>query len=215
MRCTSCGSDNADTAVHCMNCGSRIAAPAGVAAPPAPQYQPAPVQAQTPYQPQPQAAPQYQAQQPQQQYAPGSYQYQQAPPQYAPQYQRPMKVERVPTIKNVHLGEILFLISSVLLIGAGFENLGWIGFGARIQFILLGLVAIVAGLLIMAMVVMPELIKGLGPMTDTIVLALSALFVLWGLAASFFGNVGADGGFLVAAGLFGLAGSALKMGMIK
>ena len=142
---------------------------------------------------------------------------QQQYPQPMPQYQpAPAKKQYVATVKNVGLTEILFLFSGLLLVGAGFDNLGFITVrfipGA---YILLGILAILAGLFMLAMVIMPNVIKGGDEIMTYVMLGISALFFLWGLAASFGSSIGTDGGFLVAAGMAGLAGGALKMGILK
>jgi hypothetical protein len=192
MKCSNCGMDNiVNDAVHCPNCGASLLTPGN-------------------WDSTQQGAPQPQYQQP----AP-QQQYQQPPPQqyYAPQ---PVKPRNVPTVKNVGMTEVLFLFSGFMLLGAGFENLGYLTVrfipGA---YILLGLIAIVAGLFMLAMVIMPNLIKGMDDMLTYVILGISGLFFLWGLAACFGSSIGALGGILVAAGLAGLAGGALKMGILK
>ncbi len=205
MKCNNCGNVNAEGATFCTECGGRLVAAAAPAVQPA-----APAQ---PVQPQPQGPPQQQYAP--QQYPPAPPRYDQGPSQYGAQYQRPYRQPKVPTIKSVHLGDVLFLISAVLLLGVGLENFSNITGFVRAQYIILGLVAIVGGLLMMAMVVMPELLKPLEQNMDMLVLAFSLVFLLWGLVATFANNVGFYGGFLFAAGLFGLAGSGLRMGLIK
>jgi hypothetical protein len=121
----------------------------------------------------------------------------------------------VPTVKSVHLGDVLFLIASVLLLGLGFENFSTITGVVQAQYIVLGLVAILGGLFIMAMVIMPYMLTPVGQFMNLLVLVFSLVFLLWGLVATFANNIGLYGGFLVAAGLFGLAGSGLRMGLVK
>lgn len=191
MKCNNCGSNNAEGATFCPECGSRMLATAA----PAAQSADAPAQ---PVQPQPQVPPQ-------QQYA----------PPYGSPYQQAYRPPVVPTIRTVHLGDVLFLIASVLLLGIGFENFSTITGGAGAQYIVLGLVAILGGLFMMALVIMPELLKSVHEFMDVLVLAFSLVVTFWGLVATFANNVGFLGGILLAAGLFGLAGCGLRMGMIK
>lgn len=168
--------------------------------------------APAPVQPQPQAPPQQNAQQPYPQAPP---QNNQAPPQYRQPYHQQYRMSATPTIRNVHLGDVLFLIAAVLLLGIGFENFSGITNAVGAQYIFLGLVAILGGLFMMALVIMPELLKPLNEFLDVLVLAFSLVITFWGLVATFANNVGFLGGILLAAGLFGLAGCGLRMGMIK
>ncbi len=188
MRCNNCGNENAVGAAFCMNCGSPLGSPAAEPAAPLP----------------PQAPPEGNAQ-PNQQAPP-------SPPPYPSQlYQLP----RTPTVKSVHLGEVLFLIAAALLLAAGFENFASLSLFARAQYVLLGMFAIVGGLLLLGMVVMPHILKPIEQYLDMIVLGLSAIFLFWGVAAMFGSNIGFDGGLVFIGGLFGLTGMALKMGIIR
>jgi hypothetical protein len=179
-------------AVHCPNCGASLISPSGWTAPAsAPQGQ-------------------YQQQPPQ---GPPQQQYQVLPQQYAPQ---PPKPQRVATVMNIGLTEILFLFSGFLLISAGFQNFSYITLrNIPGQYILLGILAILAGLFILVLVIMPRMLKGMDNIMGFLMLGLSVLFIVWGLAALFANNVGVFGGELVAAGLAGLAGVGLKMGLLK
>jgi len=103
-----------------------------------------------------------------------------------------------------------------MLVSAGFGGLSY--FGNRFvggQYPLLGILALLAGLFVLATVMMPNMLKGLDSMLGFIVLGISVLFFFWGLAALFANNVGAYGAEIVGASLAGLAGCALKMGFIK
>ncbi|MGD0818658.1 MAG: zinc ribbon domain-containing protein [Methanomassiliicoccales archaeon] len=193
MKCSNCGTDNiVNDAVHCPNCGASLITPSnwdGQQSAPQPQYQQQPAQA-----PQPQ--------------------YQQPPQQYYPP--QPPKQQNVPTVKNVGMTEVLLLFSGLLLVLAGFGGLSYLRynyFGA--QYPLLGILALLAGLFILASVIMPSMFKSLDKMMGFLVLGISALFFIWGLAALFANNVGGYGAEIVAASLAGLAGAALKLGFIK
>jgi hypothetical protein len=138
-----------------------------------------------------------------------------AAPAYAP-YQRLFDPNRPSTVKGVYLGDVLFLIAGVLLIGVGFENLGWISSSfAPGMFVLLGLLAIPTGLIFVAHVVMPHILDPVKHVLDMGMFVMSLIFLLWGFLGSFLGSVAALGGFLLAAGLFGLAGVGLKLGVLK
>lgn len=136
----------------------------------------------------------------------------QGAPPYPPQLYQP---PRSPTVRSIHLGQVLFLISSALLLVAGFENFASLSFGARASYVLLGMFAIVGGLLFLGMVVMPYVLKPVEQYLDVIVLGLSAVFLFWGVAAMFGSGIGSDGGHVFIGGLFGLAGMGLKMGIIR
>lgn len=145
-------------------------------------------------------------------------QYQPQPPQGPPQQQyqaQPLKKRQVTTVNNVGLTEMLFLVSGIFLILAGFGNLSALSDGMPPQYPILGIIALLAGLLILAMLVMPNLLKGLNNIMGLLLIGISALFFIWGLAALFLSGVGWYGAELVAAGFAGLVGSALKMGFIK
>lgn len=186
MKCTKCGTESVSDAAFCSECGAAMASPAPAAAPAAtPTAPPQPVR--------PQPAPAY----------PAPPAYQQAPP-YVP---------KVPTVKNVHLGEILFVLSGLLLIAVGFENLGVGGFG--LQYLVLGILAVIGGLYFLATVLMPHLLRELSQVSGVLTLALSLVFLLWGLAAAFGSNVGVAGGLLVAAGFAALLSGLMREGLIR
>ncbi|MDW5563138.1 MAG: zinc ribbon domain-containing protein [Methanomassiliicoccus sp.] len=138
-----------------------------------------------------------------------------APPHVPPYPAQLFRPPRVATVRNVHLGDVLFLISSALLLVAGFDNFASLSYLARAQYVLLGLFAIVGGLLFLGMIIMPHLLKPIAHMMDLIVLGLSAIFLFWGVAAMFGSSIGYDGGMVFVGGLFGLAGMALRMGIIR
>jgi hypothetical protein len=207
MKCSNCGMDNiVEDAVHCPNCGASLITPGNWdarQAPPQQQYQQPPVQ-----------GPQPQYQQP-----PG--QYQQPPQQYSPP--RPPKAARVATVRNIGLTEILSLFSGLFLVIVGFDNLSAIktsGYGGQV--FVLGVLALLIGLAILAMVIMPYMMKGMNnSMMDIAMLVLSLIFVIYGFVLVFStytrisGFLGFDGAILIAAGLSGLAASGLKMGILK
>ncbi|MGE5379391.1 MAG: hypothetical protein ACM3L5_00790 [Candidatus Saccharibacteria bacterium] len=136
-------------------------------------------------------------------------------PPYAPEQQGFLHPARAPTVKIVYLGDVLFLISAALLIGVGFQNLGSIGGGASVSFVLLGLVAIPTGLIFMAYVIMPSALQPLDRVLDLLMLVMPIVFLLWGFLGSFAGGVAINGGLLLAGGLFGLAGMGFKMGILR
>ena len=118
-------------------------------------------------------------------------------------------------MKSVHLGDVVFLISSALLLVAGFENFASLKSSVLGQYVLLSMFTIVGGMLFLGMVVMPYILKPIEKYMDMLVLGLSAIFLFWGVAAMFGVNIGLDGGMVFIGGLFGLAGMALKMGIIR
>jgi hypothetical protein len=192
MKCSNCGMDNiVNDAVHCPNCGASLLTPGNwdstqQAAPPQQYQQPAPQQ-----------------------------QYQQPPPQqyYPPQ---PAKPQYVATVKSVGMTEVLFLFSGFMLVLAGFGGLSDLRYyGTSAAVVLLGLLSLLAGLFILASVIMPTLLKSLDKMLSFILLGISALFFFWGMAALFVSGVGWYGAEIVAGSLAGLAGAALRMGFIK
>ncbi|MBI0583508.1 MAG: zinc ribbon domain-containing protein [Methanomassiliicoccus sp.] len=203
MRCTNCGNENSGGSAFCMECGTRLGAAAVPAAQPAngtPPPAPQPAQPQN-WQPAYAQAPQNMSQQ-----------YDQGPPPgYVPPYQQ-VRPRNVPTVRTLHLGEVLLLIAGAFLIGVGFDNLE--GF-YRAQYILLGLVSLVGGLIFLGKVIVPDMLRPLDQFMDLLILGMSGLFVLWGLVAVFADNAGWLGGFLVSAGLLGLASAGLKMGILK
>jgi len=192
MRCNNCNNENAVGSAFCMECGAALGAPA----PPPPEVPQVPPPAPGPQPPgpaipvEPQVPP---------------------PPYPAQMYQPP----RVATVKSVHLGEVLFLISAALLLVAGFENFASLSAFVRGQYVLLGMFAIIGGLIFLGMVIMPYMLKPIERYLDMIVLGLSAIFLFWGVAAMFGGDIGFDGGQVFIGGLFGLAGMGLKMGIIR
>ena len=192
MKCSNCGMDNiVNDAVHCPNCGASLITPGN-------------------WNDQP-SAPQQQYQQPPQ---PAQPQYQ-PPQQYQPP--KPVKPKNVPTVKNVGMTEVLFLISGFLLVIVGFGNLGVIFRynGAGAQYLVLGVLSLLAGLFVVGSIIIPALVKEMDNMEGLIILGISVLFFFWGLAALFANNVGSNGAELITAGLAGLAGAGLKLGYLK
>jgi len=120
---------------------------------------------------------------------------------------------RAPTVKNVHLGEILYVLAGLVLVGIGFENLGVADFG--LQYVALGLFAVLAGLFFLALVIMPHLLRELSQVMGMVTLVLSLITFLWGLAVVFGNSVGVYGGLLVSAGLASLISTGLKEGMFR
>jgi hypothetical protein len=126
-------------------------------------------------------------------------------------------------VRNVGLTEILFLFSGLFLIVAGFANLDNVakitGYGGQV--VAIGIFALIIGLAMMAMVIMPYMMKGMdNNMMSIVMLVLSLIFLIYGLimvasSARGSGFLGYDGAELIAAGLAGLAGSGLKMGILK
>jgi hypothetical protein len=192
MKCSNCGMDNiVNDAVHCPNCGASLLTPGNWDS----TQQPAPQQ-------------QYQQPAPQPQY-------QQPPPQqyYPPQ---PAKPQYVATVKTVGMTEVLLLFSGFMLVLAGFGGLSYLRYSYYGgQYPLLGILALLAGLFVLATVIMPNMLKGLDKMMGIVLLGISVLFFFWGMAALFANNVGAYGAEIVAGSLAGLAAAALKMGFIK
>jgi hypothetical protein len=204
MKCSNCGMENiVEDAVHCPNCGASLITPGnwdGKQAAPQPQYQQPPAQG---------PQPQYQ-QPPQQQYY---------PPKAA-------KAQRVPTVKNVGMTEILSLFSGFFLLIVGWDNLSVVKqtnfYGGQV--FALGLIALLVGLFILAMVIMPAMFKRMDKMdniTNYILLVLSLAFVVYGFMMIFAnysrisGILGFDGAELFAAGLALLGAIGLKMGLLK
>jgi hypothetical protein len=178
-------------AVHCPNCGASLITPGNwdstQQAPPQPQYQ------------QPAPQPQYQQPPPQQYYPP-----------------KPVKQQFVPTVKNVGMTEVLLLFSGFLLVIAGFGGLYYLRFSyVSAGYPLLGILSLLAGLFVLATVIMPNMLKSLDNMLGFILLGIFVLFFFWGIAALFANNVGAYGAEIIGASLAGLTGCALKMGFIK
>ncbi len=134
------------------------------------------------------------------------------PPVFGPS--RPAHHEKAP-VRGLNLAELLFLISGILLLASGFDNLGAGIGGLPLQFLLLGIVATVFGLLQVAMVVMPSTLAGIERSTSMLTVVIALLFLIWGMAAAFGDLVGVDGGFLVAAGLSSILGLMLREGMIR
>jgi hypothetical protein len=178
-------------AVHCPNCGASLITPGNWNDQPSaaqPQYQAPPQPAQPQYQP---------------------------PQQYQPV--RPVKAARAATVKNVSMTEVLFMISGFLLMIVGFANLGVVRWSsnAGAQYIVLGVLSLLAGLFVVGSIIIPALVKEMDNLEGLIIAGISILFFFWGLAALFGSNVGTDGSELIVAGLAGLAGSGLKLGYLK
>jgi len=178
-------------AVHCPNCGASLISPGNWNDKP--------------------SAPQQQNQQPPQQ----------AQPQYQPpqQYQpaKPIKAMNMPTVKNVGMTEVLFLISGFLLVIAGFGNISALTskYQYGVQYPILGIIALLAGLFVLGAVILPGLVKNMDNMEGLIILGIAVLFFFWGFAALYANDVGWYGAQLIAAGLAALAGSGLKLGYLK
>lgn len=215
MRCNNCGLDYiADNAANCPRCNAPMQM--GYQQPPQ-QYQ------QPPEQPQGYQEPQPQYQQPPQQY--GDQQYQQPQPQYQqppqggyyapPQggyYQQPpMPPKRVPTVRNINLTEILMVVSGMFLLAAAMNNLSWLYAPA----IVLGIVSLLAGLVALGTVIIPDVAKQMkGEIMDMLLLVFGVILVIWGLGVNFVGY-GASGAMVFTGGLGLLAAGALRMGILK
>ena len=208
MRCNNCGMDYIpDNTANCPRCGAPLGAP-GYQQAPDQQYQQPPQQYDQQYQ------------QPPQQY--GGQQYQQPPGAYVPPpggyYQQPpMPPKRVPTVKKIDLTESILLVSGMFLfMGAMWNFSDLAGWGFYAPSLILGLLSLVAGLMALGMVIMPQLLKQLeGEIVDMIMLVFAAILVLWGLVVTFAWNYGA-GGEIVFIGGFGLLmAGLLRMGILK
>ena len=208
MRCNNCGMDYImDNSSNCPKCGASLVQP-GYQQPPQ-QYQQYPDQ-------QDQQLPQGQYQQPPQQYEGQPQQY--GPPQGGYYQQPPMPAQqRVPTVRKVDLTDSLFVISALLLVAAGFQNLDALTWWGPVQVapVLLGFVALAVGVLALVMVVMPAMMKALGQVMNMLVLVFGIVFILWGLAATFGDTIGMLGGLITAAGLGMLFAGMLRMGLVK
>ena len=134
------------------------------------------------------------------------------PPVFGPP--RPSYQERS-AVRSLNLAELLFLISGILLLLAGFQNMGAGVAGLPVQFLLLGIAATLFGLVQIALVVMPGMMSGLERFRGTLTIVIALLFLIWGMAAAFGPNVGANGGMIVAAGLSTTLGLMLREGMIR
>lgn len=134
------------------------------------------------------------------------------PPVFGPP--RPPYQERS-AVRSLNLAELLFLISGILLLSAGFQNMGAGVAGLPVQFLLLGIAATLFGLVQIALVVMPGMMSGLDRFRGTLTIVIAMLFLIWGMAAAFGPNVGASGGMIVAAGLATTLGLMLREGMIR
>jgi hypothetical protein len=137
--------------------------------------------------------------------APEAFDPDQAPP---PGYVSPHLQERQPTVREVHLDDVLLLIAGTLAVGMGLENLGV----PQIQYVILGIVAIIGGGLFLARVISPAILRPLEQFRDLPILGASALLLLWGLVAVLATNVGVLGGLLMTGGGLGLVAMGLKMG---
>lgn len=122
--------------------------------------------------------------------------------------------EKVP-VRSLDLAEVLFLISGLLLLSAGFQNLGAGIGGLPVQYLLLGMVATLFGLIQVALITMPGMMSNLERHRGTLTITIALLFLIWGMAAAFGANVGASGGLIVAAGLASALGLMLNEGMIR
>lgn len=213
MKCNNCGLDYiTDDTTNCPRCNAPLLQ----------QYQQPPQQYQ---QQQYQQGPEPQYQEPPQQYQQGPEpQYQQplqqqyAPPQggyYQQQPPMPPK-QRTPTVRKVDLTDTLIAMSSLLLIVAGFNNLSALSYNdPPAVCIILGFISVALGLIGMAMLVMPVLMKDVKQFLDMFLLIFGAVFALWGLAATFGNDLGWSGSILIAAGLGMLSAAMLRMGMLK
>ena len=133
-------------------------------------------------------------------------------PLFAPQ--RPSHQEKA-SVRSLDLAEVLFLISGLLLLSAGFQNLGAGIGGLPVQYLLLGIVATLFGLIQVALITMPGMMSDLERHRGALTIAIALLFLIWGMAAAFGANVGASGGLIVAAGLASALGLMLNEGMIR
>lgn len=187
MKCSNCGMDNIQNdAVHCPHCGASLITTGTWTAPPVQEYH-----AQTP--PAPAAAAQH--------------------PQPQPEAH---KHEREAIIRNVNLTEILVLFSGILLIVAGFDNLGGASrFNLDFQYTLLGIFALLFGLAMLGSIILPSLLREVEHFKGFLMLIVSLLFLIWGFAATFADNVGYYSGVVIGASLAGLAAAGLKLGMLK
>ena len=193
----------ADNAANCPRCGANLGNPG---------YQQPPQQYEQPPQ---------QYQQPPLQY---DQQYQQPPQQqgayYPPQggyYQPPAPPKRTPTVKRIDLTETILLVSGMFLfMGAMWNFSDLAGWGFYAPSLILGLLSLVAGLMALGMVLVPQLLKQLeGEIIDIIMLAFGGILALWGLVVLFAWNYGA-GGEIVFIGGFGLLmAGLLRMGILK
>jgi hypothetical protein len=193
----------ADNAANCPRCGANLGNPG---------YQQPPQQYEQPPQ---------QYQQPPQQY---DQQYQQPPQQqgayYPPQggyYQPPAPPKRTPTVKRIDLTETILLVSGMFLfMGAMWNFSDLAGWGFYAPSLILGLLSLVAGMMALGMVLVPQLLKQLeGEIIDIIMLAFGGILALWGLVVLFAWNYGA-GGEIVFIGGFGLLmAGLLRMGILK
>lgn len=134
------------------------------------------------------------------------------PPVFGPP--RPSPREKAP-IRSLNLAELLFLISGILLLSAGFQNLGVGVAGLPVQYLLLGITATLFGLVQIALAVMPGMMSGLEQFRGPLTIVIALLFLIWGMAAAFGTNVGALGGMVVVAGLATTLGLMLREGMIR
>ena len=193
----------ADNAANCPRCGANLGNP-GYQQPPQ-QYEQPPQQYQQP----PQQYDQPYQQPPQQQ---GAY--------YPPQggyYQPPAPPKRTPTVKRIDLTETILLISGMFLfLGAMWNFSDLAGWGFYAPSLILGLLSLVAGMMALGMVLVPQLLKQLeGEIIDIIMLAFGGILALWGLVVLFAWNYGA-GGEIVFIGGFGLLmAGLLRMGILK
>jgi len=180
------------------------------------QYQQPPQQYQQPqlsqqYQqgpePQYQQYPEQQYQQPQQQYAPPQGGYDQQPP-------LPPK-RKTPTVRRIDLTDTIIVVSLIMLLAEGFNNLSTFSGAKMVGPVVLGFIAIVISLIGMLMLVMPSMMKDVAPYFDMFLLISGLVLFFWGLAATFGNDFGWSGGMVTASGLGLLAAAGLKMGILK
>ena len=194
----------ADNSMNCPRCGASLGNP-GYQQPPQ-QYQQPPQQYQQPQQ--------YdqQNQQPQYQQPQGGY----YPPQGGYYQQPPAPPKRVPTVKRIDLTETIMLFSGMFLFMAAFWNFGDQYWGFYAPSLILGLLSLVAGLMALGMVLMPQLLKQLeGEVVDIIMLVFAAILMLWGLVVTFAWNYGSGGEIVLTGGLGLLLAGLLRMGILK
>ncbi|MEI6795722.1 MAG: hypothetical protein WCK39_02555 [Methanomassiliicoccales archaeon] len=106
-----------------------------------------------------------------------------------------------------------------LAIAAAFSNLFVIRYPSpAISCLLFGIVLLLAGFLVLLMLVMPALDAKMGAIGGILVLVLSLVITIWGIAAVFGGNFYGQWGYgelAVGGGFLGLFAGLLRMGMLK
>ena len=98
------------------------------------------------------------------------------PPIFGPP--RPPHREKAP-VRSLDLAELLFLISGLMLLAAGFQNLGAGVAGLPVQYLLLGIVATLFGLVQTALVVMHGMMSDLERSSGTMMVVTALLFLIW------------------------------------